>query len=210
MMLHRSFKLALALAVLLLPGLASAVPVVLTVGTGNDGGISFSTLHSATKKPATIAGNEFRRNGDDKFSLSGSLSGDIVIGATIKVTFDPGTIVVDGGPDISVTGGMLEWPGFDPDAETNAFIGTIVTSTHGTFHFFDNQSILAPGAQTITSERILLWGNNWTGPVPTPGAIPNWGIDVGLEFPTPPAPEPGLAVLMAVGLAGLALFGRRR
>ncbi|MDJ0785814.1 MAG: hypothetical protein QNK05_03335 [Myxococcota bacterium] len=208
-MLHR-FLGAFALLSLLLPASAAlAVPVTITIEAGQSGDVRFSLVHTAEADPVTIDGNEFLRGGQ-KFRLSGTLTGDLT--GTV-LTIDAGVITVKNPmPDMIVTGGTLTWPGFDPDAETDAFIGTIATENYGTFSFFDNQSILADTAQTLTQTAegafAVLWGNNWTGPVPTSGQFPNYGLDLGLDIR--PVPAPGAAVMLFGGMVGLAAFGRRR
>jgi len=173
-----------------------AVPVGLSVNTGQDGAFRFSFLHSAETSCQTITGIEFCMNGSSLHALVGTLSADL---NGLVLSNLSGTILVNGGPDIVVTGGGFDFAGAAPDT----FAGTIETSTHGTFSFFNRNFIST--ANSFDGTRLTLWGNNWSNPgTPDTGGFPLWGIDLGIGV----LPEPGVAGLLI--LSGLGLARRRR
>jgi len=202
------FPAALLALALVAPGFlaapAAAVPVTLTL---EEDRVPFrvSIIHIADSNPFTIGTNEFFTGGTGgpgigSFKVAGQIQADLT-GTTL--TFLSGVLDVEdasGFPDITVTGGAISFPGLDPDAETDAFIGTMETAEYGTFHFFDNQSTLGDAAQTFDGTTAIIWGNNWTGPAPT--GVPLWGIDFQMKIP-----EPGLSVLLVSALSLLGAAG---
>jgi len=190
------------LLLLLATASAQAVPigVDLDIGTGSSGSFSFSWLHEATGscEVLSVSGSdvEFCKNGAKK-GLSGTL--DATLDGLVLSAIS-GTIVVDGGADIVVTDGEIDFGASAP----NTFGGFLETSTHGTFYFLDHT--FAGDANSFDGTSVALWGNNWDSGNPgSPPGGARWGIDLGMQV----VPEPSAASRVVVGLVSL-LWARRR
>ena len=200
-------RLLIAISFSLLPSLAAATPepVLLTITAGGPvGGFRWSFLHEATLSCEVIGGVQFCKNGP-RDTVSGTLTGTR---DGLVLTDIMGTIfVAGGGGDITVTDGTIDFA----SSAADSFGGELVTSTHGTFSFLDHT--FAGPANSFDGATLSLWGNNWNTGNPGVGTAPGdvrWGIDLGIDVSLETIPEPPVAALLGLGLAGLAVMGRRR
>lgn len=187
-----------SILLLVAPTAAFATPVQLVLNSGTEGGFQFSVLTSGSTacEFIDVGGSpvEFCKAGNPKRDLSGTLTADLAGGVLTNIM---GTILVDGDTDILVTDGTIDFASSGPDE----FGAELVTSTHGTFYFLDHN--FAGTANSFDGVVGRLWGNNWdTGSRPDEGG---YGIDIGFEV----VPEPSTALLLALGLTGIAARRRR-
>jgi len=217
--MHRALASVGLAAGLLVAGSSAATnfTVDLLVSSGSDSGFAFSYVHDATTSCEMVSSVEFCKNGNavDAIPSPQTLTGTYDDVTEILTLDGMQTLTVSGGLDIDITGGMIDLDELDDGTETDVFVGTIATSSHGTFHFLDHIFAGPANSYTPGTSTLMLWGNNWdnTG-TPDPGKfpdnsdIPRYGIDLGLELSFTPIPEPGAVWLL--GLAGLVALRARR
>jgi len=197
------FASALALALLLLPHGARALPVVFDIGSGSEGSFEFSFIHSADSQAGMAP---FYPSGTKLFAVSGELRGDLEAGT---FTASPSTLLAQGLAggiytgdwSLEITGGALSQSGShvggsldfvlrEPDADV---------FTSGAFLF---EPLDFGGPNVLGQDSLRLWGNNWdVGEASRAAWVeagnPALGLDLG--GPGAPIPEPSAYLAFAMG-----------
>ncbi len=209
--------LAVLSAALLWPLGAAATLMTLEPAIASDEGFTSPLVHTADQRPITIETD----NGPVTFFRDGVGPSMTVVDPIIadvgeaSIRFISGTLrLADGSvlPDFEITGGEV---GFE-DVPEDHFAGSIETSAYGTFFILNRNwaptSQFAPNRydpRGVYFERgtLSIWANNWdAGDGPVEGRA--WGLDLALSFDpiggTPVIPEPATALLLGLGLLGLA------
>jgi hypothetical protein len=221
---------------LLMPVVAQATPVTISVESWNsgNGGFGFSALHAATSAAVTKTnGGKYWRSGAINYQvnpdglLTGDLSSDVLtMNGSMSLINAPGQLLLNGTIDFgsSVTAGALMGT---LDYELTTSGGTRVET--GTFYFFNYNDFANDPAcnpnDLCAGDIYRLWGNNWnnvdagtTQPadnvmVSTDSgttfalATAHRGIDMGGVVAA--VPEPGPMVLFSTSLIVASILARR-
>ncbi len=204
---------ALALAVLVAGGVASAVPITYEVEMGQTGGFQFSFIHTASSKVGSLAqSGGYYNSGSKLFELSGTMTGQFDAGVLTldnDIELDAKGLNSFAGQDwtLAITGGTLT-AGVD-DLFSGSFDYVLSNdggpeSTSGTFYF--DPVNFGAGPNTLTEDSFVAWGNNFVnGPSVTPpsGSLAGLGIDIGATGSVIPEPTSAMLYPLALAIGGI-------
>jgi len=211
----KSLRNTVLMILAFLPGIALAGPITYNITDGSSGGFTASWLHAGTGAES----NGFYMNGN-KASISGSITIDWATGAA------SGSLSTDTPSDTDFGEGSGSWV-LDITGGSVADIGTFnngdslllslayilsdgTTSSTGTFYFAD--STFTGDVNSATDSEIYLWGNNWfnqNGTSDKTAFVGAGGIALGIDLYGAAVPEPGILLLLGVGLIGLGIRRKR-